>query len=488
MLKPSIKTITVKNLLTFIMLAAAVMMIVIAFNFRVLSHKIVEAEANAIAEVIKAGLTSHMKAGIMDKRDYFLNEISSVNEVKRISIVRSPAVDRQFGVGRYEKPMDGLSNEVFQSRQPKYLVEEFSSTPTIRAIIPYIASSQGELNCLNCHQVAEGVVLGVVDIELDVSRYRNMASWILMVLVIFSLFFTVLIVHNTFRTVQVYVKEPLESLVERARVAYKRHQPVCTDSFHSLEFESVANEINLFNADIIANQEQLKQMNSSLASLNDEIEDTLRETVFTMGVIEEKRSKETNNHTKRVTEYSRLLASQCGLPEAEIELIVAAAPLHDVGKLGIPDRILLKPGKLTPDEFEIMRNHSSIGFAMLAHSKRDILKAAAIIAHQHHEKWDGSGYPQGLKGDDIHIYGRIVALADVFDALSTRRPYKEPWSVGRITDWFEAERGRHFDPMLVDILFETIDEFIAIGEQYSADGDGRDDTPAGQADFVAEGI
>lgn len=469
------------------MLGAAVMVFVIAFNFRVLSHKIVEAEANAIAEIIKAGLTSHMKAGIMEKRDYFLNEISSVNEVRRISIVRSSAVDRQFGVGRFEKEMDGLSNEVFQSGQPKFIVNEFSSTPTIRAIIPYIASSKGGLNCLNCHQVAEGVVLGVVDIELDVTQYRNMASWIMAVLVIFSLVFTALIVRNTLRTVDVHVKEPLENLVERARVAYQRQQPVSTDSFQSLEFESVANEINLFNADIIANQEQIEQMNSNLISLNDEIEDTLRETVFTMGVIEEKRSKETNNHTKRVTEYSRLLASQCGLSEPEIELIVSAAPLHDVGKLGIPDRILLKPGKLTPDEFEVMRNHASIGYAMLVHSKRDILKAAAIIAYQHHEKWDGSGYPQGLKGEEIHLYGRIVALADVFDALATRRTYKESWSIERIIDWFEAERGRHFDPQLVDILFETMDEFIAIGEQYGTNGE--DDNPRpGDVDFVAEGI
>jgi len=471
MLKPSIKTLTVKSLLTFIMLAAIVMVAVIAFNFRTLSHRIVENEALATAEIIKAGLTSHMKAGIMDKRDYYLREIGSVTDVHEISIIRAPAVIKQFGVGRYEKEASGLVQEVFAGGQPKFIVDEFSLTPTVRAIIPYVASSEGALNCLNCHKVAEGTVLGAVDIRLDVSRYRNMASWVLLVLVFASLFFTLLIVRNTFRTMQVYVKEPLENLIDKARIAYKQQQPVNPDKFDTLEFASVANEINQFNTEIIANQEQLKQMNRDLAALNDEIESTLRETVFTMGVIEEKRSKETKNHTKRVTEFSRLLASRAGLSELEVELIAAAAPLHDIGKLGIPDRILLKPGKLSVDEFEIMKGHTRIGHAMLAHSNREILKAAGIIALQHHEKWDGGGYPQGLQGEAIHIFGRVVALADVFDALMTARPYKESWPLERVKGWIEAERGRHFDPQLVDILFESLEELIAIGQQYATNGE-----------------
>lgn len=470
MLKPSIKTLTVKSLLTFIMMAAMVMVVVIAFNFRSLSHRIVENEALAVAEIIKAGLTAHMKGGIIDKRDYYLKEISSITDVHEISIIRSPAVTRQFGVGRYEKEANGHTAEVFASAKPLFTVDEFSLKPTVRAIIPYVASSSGELNCLNCHKVKEGTVLGAVDIRLDVSRYRNMASWVLLVLIFLSLIFAVLIVRNTFHTVQVYVKEPLEHLIEKARLAYKKHQPMNPDRFETLEFESVAKEINLFNEEIIANQEQLRQMNKDLVLLNDEIESTLRETVFTMGVIEEKRSKETKNHTKRVTEYSRLLATRLGLRKSQIDLIVAASPLHDIGKLGISDRILLKPGKLTPEEFEIMKNHPRIGHAMLAHSKRDILKAAAIIAQQHHEKWDGSGYPQGLRGEEIHIFGRIVAVADVFDALLTARPYKESWPLERVMGWIEAERGRHFDPQLVDILSEYVDEFMAIGERYASNG------------------
>ena len=214
----------------------------------------------------------------------------------------------------------------------------------------------------------------------------------------------------------------------------------------------------------------LKQLNHSLVELNNEIEDTLRETIFTMGVIEEQRSKETKNHTKRVTEYSRLLATKLELPVRDIELIASASPLHDIGKLGIPDEILLKPDKLTEKEFEVMRNHAAIGCSMLAHSERDMLKAAAVIAHQHHEKWDGTGYPWGLQGEDIHIYGRIVGLADVFDALLSERHYKAAWPLDEVVAWVEKERGRHFDPSLVDILMENMDEFVAIGERYRSNG------------------
>ena len=456
MLKPSIKTITVKSLLTFLLLAAFVMTIIIALNFRALSHKIVENEATSISEIIKAGLTSHMKAGIMDKRDYFLSEIQSVHDINEITIIRSPAVNQQFGPGRLEKEMDSLAKEVFETKASVFIVDDFSATPTVRAVIPYIATSEGGLNCLGCHQVKDGTVLGAVDIELDVTKYRNMASWGLMVLFVVSLVFILLTIMNTFRTVQMYVKEPLESLIARAKDAYEKHKPVNPDKFSTLEFENVAKEINLFNKDIVANEELLKQMNHSLVELNNEIEETLRETVFTMGVIEEQRSKETKNHTKRVTEYSKLLATKLGLPDRHVELIAAAAPLHDIGKLGVPDEILFKPDKLSEKEFETMRNHTTIGHSMLSHSERDILKAAAIIAHQHHEKWDGTGYPWGIQGEDIHVYGRIVGLADVFDALSSERIYKTAWPLDKILEWIETEKGRHFDPELVKNFLKVI--------------------------------
>jgi len=468
MLKPSIKTITVKNLLAFLLLAALVMAIIIGFNFRALSHNIIKNEALAVAEMVKAGLTAHMKAGIMDKRDYFLNEIRTLHDINRIAIVRAPAVEKQFGAGHMEAAVTPLVQKAFESKSPLFVIDDFGASPSIRAIVPYIAANHSSLNCLNCHKVAEGTVLGAVDIELDLLKYRNMASWILMLILLVSLFFILLVIANTFRTVQVYVQEPLESLIERAKVAYKKHKPVNVEKFDSLEFMNVAEEINHFNTDIIANQELLKKMNHSLVDLNKEIENTLRETVFTMGVIEERRSKETKNHTRRVAEYSRLLASKLGVPDEEVELLASAAPLHDIGKLGIPDEVLLKPGKLSAEEFETMKNHTTIGYSMLVHSERKLLKAAAVIAHQHHERWDGTGYPWGLKGEEIHIYGRIVGLVDVYDALLSMRSYKEAWPLNRVVAWLEEEQGKHFDPRLVQTLLAHLDEFVKIGERYNS--------------------
>jgi len=468
MLKPSIKTITVKNLLAFLLLAALVMAAIIGFNFRSLSHSIVKNEALTVAEMVKAGLTAHMKAGIMDKRDYFLSEIKTLHGINRIVIIRAPAVDKQFGAGHVEVAVTPLIQKTFESKSPLFIFDDFGASPSIRAIVPYIASNQGALNCLDCHQVKEGTVLGAVDIELDVLKYRTMASWILMLVMLVSLFFILLVIANTFRTVQVYVQEPLESLIERAKVAYEKHKPVNIEKFDSLEFINVAEEINHFNTDIIANQELLKKMNHSLVDLNKEIENTLRETVFTMGVIEERRSKETKNHTRRVAEYSRLLASKLGMSDKEVELLAAAAPLHDIGKLGIPDEVLLKPGKLSAEEFGTMKNHTTIGYSMLVHSERELLKAAAVIAHQHHERWDGAGYPWGLKGEDIHIYGRIVGLVDVYDALLSLRSYKEAWPLNRVVAWIEEEQGKHFDPRLAQTLLAHLDEFVKIGERYSS--------------------
>ncbi len=469
MLKPSIKSITVKNLLAIMLLAALLMAVLIGFNFRSLSHSIVENEALTVAEIVKAGLTAHMKAGIMDKRDYFLNEIKMLHDVNRITIVRAPAVKKQFGAGYAEVVVTPLVQKAFELKSPQFVVDDFGASPVIRAVVPYIASNKGALNCLDCHQVGEGTVLGAVDIELDVLKYRTMASWMLMLILLVSLFFLLLVIGNTFRTVQVYVQEPLESLIKRARVAYEKHKPVDTEKFESLEFSHVAEEINHFNTDIIANQELLQQMNRSLIDLNCEIEETLRETVFTMGVIEEQRSKETNNHTKRVTEYSRLLASKLGMKGDEVELLASAAPLHDIGKLSIPDEILLKPGKLTSKEFETMKRHTTIGYSMLMHSERKLLKAAAVIAHQHHERWDGAGYPSGLKGEEIHIFGRIVTVVDVYDALLSVRPYKEAWPLSRVVAWMEQEQGSHFDPFMTQALLAHLDEFVEIGKRYSAD-------------------
>ncbi|MFZ5969606.1 MAG: DUF3369 domain-containing protein [Bacillota bacterium] len=200
--------------------------------------------------------------------------------------------------------------------------------------------------------------------------------------------------------------------------------------------------------------------------LNKEIQNTQKEIVFTLGEVAEARSRETGNHVRRVAEYSYLLAEKYGLPKEEAEIIRMASPMHDVGKLGIPDSILNKPGKLTEDEFQLMKTHTLIGYDILKNSNRDILKAASIIAEQHHEKFNGKGYPSGLKGNDIHIYGRITAVADVFDALGSDRVYKKAWELDRILELFKQERGQQFDPQLVDLMFDSLPEILMIRDQF----------------------
>jgi HD-GYP domain-containing protein (c-di-GMP phosphodiesterase class II) len=213
-------------------------------------------------------------------------------------------------------------------------------------------------------------------------------------------------------------------------------------------------------------EDMVKDATEEIRNLNKEIEDTQKEVVFTMGAIGESRSKETGNHVKRVAEYSKLFALCYGLSEEKAELLKMASPMHDIGKVAIPDSILKKPGKLTKDEFEIMKTHADLGYEMLKYSDRDILKTASIVAYEHHEKWDGTGYPRGLSGEDIHIYGRITALADVFDALGSQRVYKEAWEDERIFTLFKEESGKQFDPKLVDIFFENLDSFLSIREKF----------------------
>lgn len=202
------------------------------------------------------------------------------------------------------------------------------------------------------------------------------------------------------------------------------------------------------------------------AILQEEIEATQREIIFTLAETGEMRSKETGYHVKRVAEFSRLFAVKYGMNEEEAELIKLSAPMHDIGKIAIPDSILLKPGKLTPEEWEIMQSHASLGYEMLKHSDRRLLKSAAIIANEHHEKWNGEGYPNGKKGEDIHIYGRITAMSDVFDALGNERVYKPAWELDRIVKLFKEEKGHQFDPKLVKVFLEGLDDFVKIKETY----------------------
>lgn len=200
--------------------------------------------------------------------------------------------------------------------------------------------------------------------------------------------------------------------------------------------------------------------------LNEELETTEKELIFTLGEISEARSKETGHHVKRVAEYSKILALNYGLSQKEAEMIRMASPMHDVGKLAIPDSILNKPAKLTTEEFEVMKTHSRIGYEMLKRSNKRLMKSASIIALEHHEKYNGTGYPYGLSGEDIHLYGRITAVADVFDALGTERVYKKAWELNKIINYFKEESGQHFDPQLVKIFFKSLNQILVIRDQF----------------------
>ncbi len=208
--------------------------------------------------------------------------------------------------------------------------------------------------------------------------------------------------------------------------------------------------------------DELQKRLQEVEALQKEIIDTQKEVIFTMGAIGESRSKETGNHVKRVAEYSRILAHYCGLPEDEVEMLKQASPMHDIGKVAIPDAVLNKPDRLNEEERKVMDTHAELGYNMLCHSQRALLKCAATVAYEHHEKWDGSGYPRGLKGKEIHIYGRITALADVFDALGSDRVYKKAWKDEDIFKYFQDQSGKQFDPELIDIFFTHKDEFLKV--------------------------
>jgi putative two-component system response regulator len=186
-----------------------------------------------------------------------------------------------------------------------------------------------------------------------------------------------------------------------------------------------------------------------------EIVDRERETVLRLSKAAEYRDPETGAHIVRMAHYSRLIAQGLGLSEEDQQLLLEAAPMHDIGKVGIADNILLKPGRLTEEEFEVMKQHAEFGFELLSGSSSKLLQAGAEIAKGHHEKFDGSGYPLGIKGEDIPIFSRIVAVADVFDALTSERPYKKAWEVADAVDFLKKGAGTHFDPACVQAFLSA---------------------------------
>ena len=215
-------------------------------------------------------------------------------------------------------------------------------------------------------------------------------------------------------------------------------------------------------SEVTARTEQLKKALERIKTAS-------LDTIYRLSVASEYKDKDTGAHIKRMSRYSIAVARRMGLDENTIETILYSAPMHDLGKIGIPDQILMKPAILDPAEWKIMKMHTVIGAKILQGSDAEFIKSGESIALSHHEKWDGSGYPNGVKGQEIPIAGRIVAIADVFDALTSKRPYKEPFTIEKSLAIVKEGRGTHFDPDVVDAFFDIQEEILNIKKQYNED-------------------
>ncbi|NJB68414.1 putative two-component system response regulator [Desulfobaculum xiamenense] len=268
-----------------------------------------------------------------------------------------------------------------------------------------------------------------------------------------------------------YVTKPIEDMAVLAHSMDKALERARLRRENRLYHEHLEREVQRRTAQLKTEMLERIRAEKELAQQRQEILETQKEFIFLLGGVVETRSKETANHVRRMAEFTYLLAKGCGLDDEEARMVRMIAPMHDVGKIGIPDSILLKPGRLTPEEYEVIKTHTNIGYTILSVSPKRIMRAAAIMAYQHHERWNGSGYPQGLVGEGIHLYGRIGAMADVFDALLSKRVYKEPWSMSRITDYFAEHKGSMFDPQLVEVFMSLRDDLLAVREAYPDDSD-----------------
>jgi putative two-component system response regulator len=222
--------------------------------------------------------------------------------------------------------------------------------------------------------------------------------------------------------------------------------------------QRVKNHLALYN--------QNRELETKVTERTEELQLSRQEIVTRLGTAAEFKDNETGLHVKRMSRYSYLIAKEMGCDEEWSHQLLIASPMHDVGKIGIPDAVLLKPGKLDPEEWEIMKSHCHVGARILEDSDSKLLKFSAIIAKTHHEKWNGNGYPQGLTKSEIPLEGRIVAVADVFDALTSVRPYKKAWDVEKTVNHIKEESGEHFDPNVVAAFVSVLPEILDVKDSF----------------------
>lgn len=213
-------------------------------------------------------------------------------------------------------------------------------------------------------------------------------------------------------------------------------------------------------------EEEVEKRMMEIENIYKRIKESSLETIYLLSRAAEYKDQDTGIHIKRMSNYAALIARAVGLDKAMVERILYASSMHDVGKIGIPDKILMKATSLTPPEWNVMKMHTTIGYQILESGENELIKLGSEIALTHHEKWDGEGYPNGLKGEDIPLSGRICAVADVFDALTSKRPYKEAFSVDKSLGIIESERGKSFDPAIVDAFFQVLEEILDIKKRF----------------------
>ena len=357
-------------------------------------------------------------------------------------------------------------NRIQGAPDPRQVGQPWQTRDGLEATVPAIALEAGErlsasedIFQVECPVKLDDVSrLGTVIIQLDRSFIRDallaLRKQMLTLaggLLLGAVLVTLLMMGGLFRP----LKQVREGLIRIGRGDLDT--PMAVNDF--TEMGLLADTVNQMSED-------LKASRNLAEAREQEIRNTQKEVIVTLGQVVESRSSETANHTIRVAEYSHTLARLVGLDRKQADLIRLASPMHDVGKIGIPDAILNKPGKLTDEEFKAMQAHPEIGHRILAASEREVFKVAATIAHEHHEKWNGRGYPRGISGEKISLEGRIVALADVFDAIFSDRVYRKAMPLEKVLGIIKSERGEHFDPRLVDLFLENLKIFLAIAEKY----------------------
>jgi response regulator RpfG family c-di-GMP phosphodiesterase len=281
----------------------------------------------------------------------------------------------------------------------------------------------------------------------------------------FSLVFTIVLLLILFH----FISKATSSLEELSRATDKISEGDLLDEIHidsNDEIGLLADKFEGMRKSLLERRDLNEKQTKEIIELNQEMFSTQKTVIETLGEVIEKRYVDDPNHIKRVAEMSYILAKLLGLDEEDAKTLKIVSPMHDIGKIGIPDAILLKAGKSTPEEFALMKEHSVIGYNILKDTNKRVLDIAALVAYEHHEAWDGSGYPRGLKGEEISIFGRITALVDVYDALANERCYKDAWLDDESKKYILENSGILFDPQMAKVFIENFDRFIGVQEKY----------------------